>query len=114
MNQEVIQITRVFEEDHGAAMAEFCETWNQSQEARPNDVSELNRLANEVRCSIAPDESAGADGSSLAETCYFDIAGRDEIAEMIAGGACVTATGGAHFDYVTDNPKGAGKTNSLS
>lgn len=98
-----------FEADHEAAMAEFCQAWNQSREDRPNDVSELNERANEERCSIAPDESASSDDSSLAETCYFDIAGRDEIAEIIAGGSCVTASGGAHFDYVSNNPQGCRK-----
>lgn len=88
-----------FEADPDAAMAEFCDIWRQSQEDRPNDVSELNERANEERCSIEPDESGATEGSSLAETCYFDIQGRDELAEFIAGGACVTASGGTHFDY---------------
>lgn len=94
-----------FEPDHNEAMAEFCETWRQSQEDRPNDVSELNDRANEERCSIEPDEAGATEGSSLAETCYADIEGRDELAEMIAAGTCVTATGGAHFDYVTDGTR---------
>ena len=75
-----------------------------SKEDRPNDISELNRAANEERCSIEPDESAASDGSSLTENCYFDIQGRDELAEFIAGGTCVTASGGAHFDYDSSNP----------
>jgi len=94
-----------FEADHEAAMAEFCAIWSQSQEDRPNDVSELNERANEERCSIAPDESNATEGSSLAETCYFDIVGRDEIAEMVAGGVCVSATGGTHFDYDSESPQ---------
>ena len=94
-----------FEPDHNEAMAELCEAWRQSQEDRPNDVDELNERANEERCSIEPDEADAADGSSLAETCYADIEGRDEIAEMIAAGTCVTASGGTHFDYVTDGSR---------
>jgi len=92
------------EPDHDAAMAEFCEIWNQSQEDRPNDVSELNERANEERCSVEPDESGATEGSSLAETCYADIEGRDELAEMIAAGTCTTASGGTHFDYDSENP----------
>lgn len=94
-----------FEADHGAAMAEFCAIWEQSKKDRPNDVSDLNERANEERCSIEPDESGATEGSSLAETCYFDIAGRDEIAELIAGGTCVTASGGTHFDYDSEGPQ---------
>ncbi len=93
------------EPDHNQAMGEFCDTWRQSNEDRPNDISELNRAANEERCSIEPDESASSDGSSLTENCYFDIQGRDELAEFIAGGTCVTASGGTHFDYDSSNPR---------
>jgi len=94
-----------FDPDHSAAMAEFCEIWNQSQEDRPNDVSELNERANEERCNIEPDESGATEGSSLAETCYADIEARDELVELFAAGTCTTATGGAHFDYDSESPQ---------
>lgn len=92
-----------WEPDLEGTMAEFCAIWNESKESRPNDISELNERASEERCSIEPDESAEVNknnDNALTDTCYLDVDGSEEVGTFLAGGACISAAGASHFDYV--------------